>query len=252
MPHAPGLPAQTSFLLLTLACGLLCLRLPTGSTTQQAKTLAHLAQLTGTSAAAGRHSPDTTCVDIYALTTLIGSAAASGEQLAGEPGAAPGAAAPDGSAAGAVQAEQQAPQLIPAGWAPELASHVSPFAGAASRTFSATEEEEELAGEAAAPAAARDAVGASAAAPQQPALDSPTPRAAQLAASLLEIAASLSPTGASQMLERGESMVVPVVPASIYEHSLMARPDFSARCANPAGFCLPWAEQATARGLCFI
>lgn len=56
------------------------------------------------------------------------------------------------------------------------------------------------------------------------------PRVRQLSRQLIDIAASLSPANASMLLDRGYSMVVPVLPASIYKHTLVARPNFELRC----------------------
>ncbi|PRW33536.1 Cellulose synthase [Chlorella sorokiniana] len=84
---------------------------------------------------------------------------------------------------------------------------------------------DELAAEAATDAAA---TAGSAAGPLG--LADPAPQAAAAAASLAEAAATLAgPTGSC--LERGETMVVPVAPASLYEHTLLARPNFDHRTA---------------------
>lgn len=54
-------------------------------------------------------------------------------------------------------------------------------------------------------------------------------RVARLSCQLVRIAASLSHSNASMLLDQGYSLVVPVQPASIYEHTLMARPNFRER-----------------------
>ncbi|KAL4423966.1 hypothetical protein ABPG75_001267 [Micractinium tetrahymenae] len=46
---------------------------------------------------------------------------------------------------------------------------------------------------------------------------------------LVDLAASLCPTNASMLLDQGYSLAVPVVPATIYEHTLVARPNFRER-----------------------
>ena len=54
-------------------------------------------------------------------------------------------------------------------------------------------------------------------------------RLSEMSRQLVDIAASLSPANADMLLDRGYSMVVPVLPASIYEHTLVARPNFKLR-----------------------
>jgi hypothetical protein len=54
-------------------------------------------------------------------------------------------------------------------------------------------------------------------------------RVAAISTQLVSIAAALSPTSASMLLDQGYSMVVPVLPESIYEHTLAARPNFRER-----------------------
>ena len=60
-------------------------------------------------------------------------------------------------------------------------------------------------------------------------------RLAEMSRQLVDIASSLSPANASMLLDRGYSLVVPVLPTSIFEHTLVARPNFKLRCA-PAPF----------------
>lgn len=57
-------------------------------------------------------------------------------------------------------------------------------------------------------------------------------RLATLSAQLVDIAASLSHANASMLLESagsGASLAFPVLPASLYEHSIAARPNFDRR-----------------------
>lgn len=51
-----------------------------------------------------------------------------------------------------------------------------------------------------------------------------------LSRQLVDLAASLCPANASMLLDQGYSLAVPVVPTSIYEHTLVARPNFKERC----------------------
>lgn len=51
-----------------------------------------------------------------------------------------------------------------------------------------------------------------------------------LSRQLVDLAASLCPANASMLLDQGYSLAVPVVPTSIYEHTLVARPNFRERC----------------------
>lgn len=51
-------------------------------------------------------------------------------------------------------------------------------------------------------------------------------RVAAISQQLVQIASALSPANASMLLDGGGSMVVPVLPQSIFEHTLVARPNF--------------------------
>jgi hypothetical protein len=62
---------------------------------------------------------------------------------------------------------------------------------------------------------------------------------AALSTQLVGIASALSPTSASMLLDQGYSMVVPVLPESIYEHTLAARPNFRERCGSSARWVSP-------------
>lgn len=175
------------------------------------------------------------------------------EQLAavGEEGSEQEAAAVEQTVAAAPAAEAASAQdagLIPAHPGAYSISHTaaagsadrdggssvsSPFAHLASFRFSSTSSQDEgslvveLAAEAATDAAAAAASAGPAAVP--PGLADPTPQAAQAAASLAEAAAALAGGAAGGGLERVETMVVPVAPASLFEHTLLARPSFDHR-----------------------
>jgi hypothetical protein len=60
-------------------------------------------------------------------------------------------------------------------------------------------------------------------------------RLTEMSRQLVDIAASLSPANASMLLDRGYSLVVPVLPASILEHTLVARPNFKLRWVGGGG-----------------
>ena len=63
-------------------------------------------------------------------------------------------------------------------------------------------------------------------------------RLAERSRQLVELVASLSSANASMLLDRGYSLVVPVLPSSIFEHTLVARPNFKLRCVPPCRrFC---------------
>ena len=66
--------------------------------------------------------------------------------------------------------------------------------------------------------------------PSRPAFNPPTaPRPLFRTNPLPCSARSLAPANASMLLDGGGSMVVPVLPASIYEHTIVARPHFDER-----------------------
>ncbi|KAL4423960.1 hypothetical protein ABPG75_001261 [Micractinium tetrahymenae] len=54
-------------------------------------------------------------------------------------------------------------------------------------------------------------------------------RMSMVSRQLVDLAASLCPANASMLLDQGYSLAVPVVPATIYEHTLVARPNFRER-----------------------
>jgi hypothetical protein len=106
-------------------------------------------------------------------------------------------------------------------------SFKSPFATEAHVGFTSDDEddaadglEDALVEQLAAEAAADVAAGAPSAMPA---------RLTAMSRQLVDIAASLSPENASMLLDRGYSLVVPVLPASIFEHTLVARPNFKLR-----------------------
>ncbi|KAL4421860.1 hypothetical protein ABPG77_001342 [Micractinium sp. CCAP 211/92] len=59
--------------------------------------------------------------------------------------------------------------------------------------------------------------------------DATSDRVTVLSRHLVDLAASLCPANASMLLDQGYSLAVPVVPTSIYEHTLVARPNFRER-----------------------
>ena len=70
---------------------------------------------------------------------------------------------------------------------------------------------------------------------REPDLDAGPPSAARqrqqnLSVQLVRLASALSPASAS-MLRQGSSMVVPVVPGSVFDHTIAAQPNFQSRQA---------------------
>jgi hypothetical protein len=61
-------------------------------------------------------------------------------------------------------------------------------------------------------------------------------RVREVSQQLVNIASSLSPDNASMLLQSGYSMLVPVLPTSVYEHTLVARPNFQLRKTPPSNW----------------
>lgn len=117
----------------------------------------------------------------------------------------------------AAQGVQRSPQA--SGLSQQQAAAKS--AGSSLFTEATPEEDAAEAAEAAAEAALADELAA------EEFHDMPvSTRVAAISQQLVQIASALSPANASMLLDGGGSMVVPVLPQSIFEHTLVARPNF--------------------------
>jgi hypothetical protein len=155
-------------------------------------------------------------------TRASGSSGAISLSLAG------GGSGGDGSALGRYTSSGLAGLQLGGSSGAAAAAAASPFFGASEVAFNskATSEgdtsEEALVQQLANEAQANREAGVSTAMPA---------RLAEMSRQLVDIASSLSPANASMLLDRGYSLVVPVLPTSIFEHTLVARPNFKLRCA---------------------